>query len=243
MGLKNNYRVLLIGGHSALTQKLGDDLDKAGFGCVPAADGNVALQQLRDTVLDLVLIAMSNNDNDGASICKMIASESAIPMIAVSELGNEQECIDMLSAGADDYMAGAPGSRELSARMLAAIRRAKMDPYPARSIRDRSLQETDGVLKVGSVRLDLHTCRVSVNGNVRTLTPNEFRLLAVFLRAPGEVFTREDLRKRVWPDDQHSLHLVEVHIANLRVKIENDPHHPDFIITVRSRGYRFAVQA
>jgi DNA-binding response OmpR family regulator len=239
MGHNNNYRVLMIGDRSDLAASLATQLQSHGYPSVVAATGEEGVQLLNEGSPDLVMIVQTLPHENGLAQCRAIRGASAVPVIVVTGRGAEQHCVDSLEAGADDYVAKPLTPRELVARMEAAIRRSNMQPY--RSDKGRGHRESEGVLQVDNVRLDLTTCRVNVNGAVKTLTPNEFRLMAIFMRAPGEVFTREDLRKRVWPDDQHSLHLVEVHIANLRAKIESDPHHPNYIVTVRSRGYKFVT--
>jgi len=211
-----------------------------------AAYRPVTTEALIDTVAivrrhtpDLVIVALPLDGSDGAA-CEQIRLQSSVPIIAISLSPSDRECRETLESGADDYLAGPCNQGVLEARIMAAIRRATAPPYRADDADPAGALE-HAVLQVGSIRLDLTTCRVSVDGAVSTLTPNEFRLLAIFMRAPGEVFTREDLRRRVWPDNRHSLHLVEVHIANLRAKIERDPHHPVHIVTVRSKGYRLSI--
>jgi DNA-binding response OmpR family regulator len=166
-----------------------------------------------------------------------------VPILVVCDQAEEVEIVGLLAAGADDCVRRTIGEIELAGRILSAARRAGAAPYHGTSSPSSRKSHRVSTLRAGGVRLDLTTCRVSVGAKTCTLTPNEFRLMAVFLRSPGEVFSREDLRRRVWPNDVHSLHLIEVHIANLRAKIEIDPHRPNHILTVRSRGYKFAVKS
>ena len=243
MGQKKNYLVLIIGDSGDLIDSLGKQLKAAGFTSIAAASGSEGLGRLNERTPDVVILTIPLAHEDGLALCAQIRTESTVPILAVTGRGSDQDCVNALGAGADDYIAKPFSPRCLEARILAAIRRANSEPYRSEPARRDAQPQVVGVLQSGSIQLDLTTCRVSIDGVVKSLTPNEFRLMAIFLRAPGEVFTREDLRRRVWPDDQHSLHLVEVHIANLRVKIERDPHHPTHIVTVRSTGYRLAVPA
>ena len=240
MGQEHKPRVLLTGDGQS-TESATQLLEFIGCLAVTLAAEDKAADILRETAPDLVLLAVSSVHDPGIALCRAMRSVSGVPIIVLVGRGTEQACVDCLTAGADDFITKPSSSAVLGARIEAVIRRANADSYHATSEAFRCFPPSEGVLRVGNVRLDLTTCRVTVNGTVRTLTPNEFRLLAIFMRAPGDVFTREDLRRRVWPDDQHSLHLVEVHIANLRAKIEADPHHPAYIVTVRSRGYKFAA--
>ena len=242
MGQNNDGRVLLVGDRTDLADTVTAQLEAAGWPSIIASNGEEALHVASGGAPDVVVIVLPLHHENGAELCTTIRSESAVPIVCVTGRGSDQGLVDTLEAGADDYIAKPFSPRELVARIEAAIRRANIEPYRNETVPGRPYNGSHGVLQAGNVRLDLTTCRVSVNGKMKTLTPNEFRLMAVFMRAPGEVFTREELRKRVWPDDQHSLHLVEVHIANLRAKIEVDPHHPVYVVTVRSRGYKFAVQ-
>ncbi len=239
MGQINNNLVLIIGDSGAPTENLSTQLKAAGFACTIANSQIEGSDRLAEGSSDLVMLVLPMANEDGLAICAQLRSNSSVPIIAIAENGQEQDCIDALGAGSDDYISGPLSGRLLEARSMAAIRRATQAPYRFDPVNGSG--QMHGVLQVGGIRLDLTTCRVSVDGAVKTLTPNEFRLMAIFLSSPGAVFVREDLRRRVWPNDQHSLHLVEVHIANLRAKIERDPHHPVHIVTVRSRGYRLAI--
>ncbi len=243
MGQKNDNHVLIIGDSGDLMDSVGKHLKAAGFATTTTTGGNEGLRRLYDGSPDLVIVAQPMAHEDGLALCAQVRTESTVPLIVVTGRGTENDCVEALGAGADDFIAKPFTARVLEARIYAAIRRSNAAPYRADPSASGAPPQAHGLLAVGDIRLDLTTCRVSVGGAVRTLTPNEFRLMAIFLRAPGEVFTREDLRRRVWPDDLHSLHLVEVHIANLRAKIEQDPHHPTHIVTVRSRGYRLALPA
>ena len=238
-----SYRVLLIGADGELMSGVEQQLYSSGHTCLLAFNGPDGLVRLRDGSLDLVVLLVPTPYQEAFALCRSIRLDSHIPIIALSARNSVKACVGLLGAGADDYVLANCAHAEMAARVEAAVRRANAAPFRSDSTPDRAGVPAHGVLSVGDIRLDLNTCRITVDNVVRTLTPNEFRLMAIFLRAPGEVFTREDLRKRVWPTDQHSLHLVEVHIANLRTKIERDPHHPTRIVTVRSRGYTFAPTA
>lgn len=243
MGQKNKNRILIVGGTADLTDSIAKQMKVAGFSYEIVAEGNVGIERLHSASPDLVVVTMPMAAGESIALCERIRSESAVAILAVGDSSSDQDCVAVLGAGADDYLCRPFVPRVVEARVQAAIRRAKSPSYRAVGVHEAEHLPSHGVLQVGGIRLDLTTCRVSVDGVTKTLTPNEFRLMAIFLRAPGEVFTREDLRRRVWPDDQHSLHLVEVHIANLRSKIERDPHHPSHIVTVRSRGYKLALPA
>lgn len=241
MGKTLDYRILIIDKDAKHRDDLAAHLRTHGVPSVSAATGGEGLQLVREGSPDLILLASQLPDQKGTELCHAIRTETSTPIILLSRHDNDEECIEGLQAGADDYLGKPYSERVLMARIEAALRRSNGVAPNASSSDAHAHSESHGVLTVGNVRLELTTCRVYFNNTVKTLTPNEFRLMAVFMRAPGEVFTREDLRRRVWPDDQHSLHLVEVHIANLRAKIEPDAHHPQYIVTVRSRGYKFST--
>ena len=236
-----NYRILVIDENANLTETIAVQLLAQGYTPITATTIESGLKLLCQESPDILLMSSKMTRQNSLDLCQNIRRDSAAPIILFDGNDSEDDLAAAFEAGAEDYVPSPLSVRELTIRSQAVLRRVmtysmigNISPanYPP--------SEPDNVLRSGDVQLDLTSCRAEIKDRNVTLTPNEFRLLAILMRSPGEVFTREELRRRVWPDDQHSLHLVEVHIANLRSKIEDDAHHPQYVVTVRSRGYKFA---
>lgn len=248
MGMSHNQRILIIAEECEPARALAAHLKQQGFHPLAAPSGQEGLRLFHQEMPGLVLLDAALPDEDSLTLCRHLRRESPVPILILSEFNAEQDCVAALEAGADDYLVKPLRLRELTARIHAIRRRTERAFTSMPTAASELPAGPENILEVGDIRLMLTSCRVEVQGRIDTLTPNEFRLLAVLMNAPGEVFTREDLRERVWPKDgqdpakKHlSLHLVEVHIANLRKKIEEDQHHPKRLITVRSQGYRLAT--
>jgi DNA-binding response OmpR family regulator len=205
-------------------------LEKEGFKTIHAADGQRALElaELKNpifTILDLMLPKL-----DGWEVCRELRRLSDIPILILSAREEELDRLLGLSLGADDYMIKPFSPRELVARVKAILRRAR--PNPSRPA---------GPLLRGGLMLDVEKRRVTLNGQPLSLTASEFKLLNVLMAAPGRVFLREELLNHLYPAGEAVVdRVIDVHISNIRQKIEADPSTPQYILTVRGIGYRFA---
>jgi len=222
--------ILIIEDDPDLAQVCSEHLTEQGFTPTVAATGQEGRQVLRDKVPDLILLDLTLPDVDGVSLCQSIREQSDTPIIIVSGRKDEEDRVKGLNIGADDYLTKPVSLRELTARVHAVLRR--FDRTPAQ-------EDAPSYLAVGDVRLNLTFSRVDIGGQSVGLTPNEFRLLAALMQKPGQVLTRHELLETVWEEASDNLHLVEVHIANLRSKIEENPRRPRRLVTVRSFGYKF----
>ena len=236
-----NYRVLVIEENASLSESITTQLQSLGNTPIIASNVEAGLKLLCQESPDIILLSSQISRPNPLDMCQHIRRESAAPIVLFNAPNNEDDLVAAFEAGVEDYVSSPLSLRGLMARTQAILKRVSAysllgsitaPNYPP--------SEPDSILHASDVKLDLTSCRAEINDRTVTLTPNEFRLLAILMKVPGEVFTREELRRRVWPDDKHSLHLVEVHIANLRSKIEEDAHHPQYVVTVRSRGYKFA---
>jgi DNA-binding response OmpR family regulator len=202
-------------------------LEEAGFRVVTASDGEQALYAARHEKPDLVVLDILMPRMDGLEFTRRIRRERDMPIIMLTARAEETDRIVGLELGADDYVTKPFSPRELAARVRAVLRRAQTPPEPPQ------------VLRVGPLTLDRDTHIVTVSGQPVDLTPTEFSLLETLMTTPGRAFTRAELLERVQGIAFEAYErTVDVHIKNLRRKIEPDPAHPRYVLTVRGVGYR-----
>ena len=206
-------------------------LEREGFQTVLAYDGQEALElaslhQPGFVILDLMLPVV-----DGWEVCRRLRQSSNVPILILSAREEEIDRVSGLILGADDYVVKPFSPRELVARVKAILRRG-----PRVSGGDRK------ILSHGSLVLDQEKRKVTLDGRSVLLTPHEFSLLEALMASPGKVFSREELLARLYPRHEAIVidRVVDVHIGKLRQKVEKDPSHPKYILTVRGIGYQFA---
>ena len=207
-----------------------DYLEAEGFHVVIAANGREALYAARAEKPDLILLDIMMPEMSGYDFIKAYRKESETPIILLTAKLDETDKVLGLELGADDYVTKPFGMKELTARIHAVLRRALRTPL-----------EPD-TLKIGSIQLDKDSRTVTVDGEPATLTPSEFDLLYVFMSAPGKVFSRSDLLLKLQGTTFEGVErTIDVHIRNLRTKIEQDPSDPQYIVTVFGVGYKFST--
>ncbi len=166
----------------------------------------------------------------GLDVCRAIRAESDVPIIIVTAKDAEADKVTGLELGADDYVTKPFSVRELISRVRANLRRSKM----------RAVAVADDLLVGGRVEMDVVRHEVRVNAEPVPFPPKEFELLETFLRRKGRLLTREFLIEEVWgPDYFGDTKTLDVHVKRLRRKIEEDPHRPAHLLTVRGLGYKF----
>jgi DNA-binding response OmpR family regulator len=168
---------------------------------------------------------------DGWDVCRRLRQKSEVPIIMLTARGEEVDRVSGLTLGADDYMVKPFSPRELVARVKAVLRRAPR-PDPGRK----------AILSIADVVLDLEKHQLRVGGQEVAVTPHEYALLETLMSAPGRSFTRDELLDRLYPRGETVVidRVVDVHIGKLRQKIEAVPSTPQYILTVRGIGYKFA---
>jgi two-component system OmpR family response regulator len=202
-------------------------LHKAGYHTVEAADGHAALARFAETAPDLVVLDIIMPELDGTEVCRQIRAHSRVPIVFLSSRDDEVDRIVGLELGGDDYVTKPFSPRELIARVRAVLRRAQAPP------------ELPPVLRIGPLIMDRATHTVTVSGRPANLTPTEFGILETLMTNPGRVFRRDELLETVQGVAFEAYErTVDAHIKNLRRKIEPDPAHPRYILTVRGIGYR-----
>ena len=224
--------VLVVDDEPAVREVVCEKLEHHNFKAIGAANGKEAFNLIEEASPDLVLLDLRLPDIDGMTICQQIRRKSRIPIIMLTAMGEEVNRIVGLELGADDYITKPCSLDELVARVKAVLRRSGST---------MGLPETGEKIKVGGVEIDTEAAEVTVEGVPAALTKTEFTLLKTLADKPGKVFSREELLRAVWGYDQYDTHLVEVHIANLRAKVERDPRKPERVRTVRAFGYKLCA--
>lgn len=203
-------------------------LEQAGYSVLVAHDGRQAIELARQRRPDLLLLDLMMPEVDGLDVCRILKQESDMPIVMVTARSTEDDMLFGLDLGADDYVTKPYSPRELVARVRALLRRA-----------GRAAVDTDAVYGVGELLLDGVRHEVRMAGEPVAVTPGEFAVLAVLMREPGRAFSRADLLQEAFGFDYEGLdRTADVHIKNLRRKIERDAAEPRYIETVYGVGYR-----
>ena len=230
-------RILVVEDEELIREMLVVALEGEGYDVIVASDGRTAIEYLKNCEdnseklpLDLVLLDLMLPQINGLDICRFLRHQgNSVPILMLSAKGSETDRVLGLEVGADDYLTKPFSMRELVARCRALLRRQRLSALPQVP-----------VLKHKDITLNAQECRVIVRGEEISLSPKEFRLLELFMSYTRRVWSREQLLDQVWgPDFVGDSKTVDVHIRWLREKLEEDPSHPEHIVTVRGFGYRF----
>jgi two-component system, OmpR family, phosphate regulon response regulator PhoB len=233
-------RVLLVEDEELIRETIALALSEEGYEVVTAEDGRKGLELVcrsgesnrpELTNFDLIILDLMLPYVNGLDLCRLIRREgNSVPVLILSAKGSETDRVVGLEVGADDYLTKPFGMRELIARCRALQRRH----------RHAQLQAQETTLKFNDISLYPQECRVTVRGDETNLSPKEFRILELFMSYPRRVWSRDQLIERIWgPDFMGDSKTVDVHIRWLREKLEIDPSHPTYLLTVRGFGYRF----
>lgn len=230
---RNPVSVLLVEDDSSLRHSLLQRLELEGHKVITAVSVSESQRILRVAIEnkqlpDIVLLDLGLPDGNGISIVESLRKLSQIPIIVISAAGSEEKKVELLDSGADDFLAKPFGHAELLARIRAALRHRGVD-VPAAITQYRQ----------GQVKIDLTLRHVDVGGEIVHLTPTEFELLAVLVRAGGRVVTQRQLLLEVWGAEfiDHS-HYLRLYTAQIRRKIEDNPAEPRLLLTEIGVGYR-----
>lgn len=204
-------------------------LDKDGYRVIVAYSGDKAIDLARSERPDLIVLDLMLPDVDGLEVCRTLRDESDVPIVMLTARATERDKLIGLDLGADDYITKPFSPGELLARVRAVLRRVQEIPYPAQ--REAAF---------GELRVDFLRREVTVGGKSANLTPAEFRVLAALVTEPGRVFERTELIDKAFGNYFEGFErTIDVHIANLRRKVEPDPKQPRYVKTVYGVGYRF----
>jgi two-component system KDP operon response regulator KdpE len=218
--------VLVIEDEPPVRRFLRAALEAHGYRVVEASGFQEALQLAPSHNPDLLLLDLGLPDGDGIDLTRRIREWSRAPIIVLSARGREEDKVDALDAGADDYLTKPFGVKELLARLRVALRHAQATP------------EQRQVVEAGPLRIDLARREVTVAGAELHLTPTEYRVLALLAQHAGKVLTHRQILREVWGPNATEAHYVRVQLAELRKKIEADPARPRLLVTEPGVGYR-----
>lgn len=226
-GATRGRPVLVVDDEPHIVRALTSMLTRAGYVVASAATADEAIQAAALRPPAAILLDLRLPDGDGVEVCRRIRDWSDAPIVVVSAWDDEEAKIDALDAGADDFVTKPFSAPELLARLRAVIRRSEV---PA---------SADAVVAMGDVTVDLER-RLVLRGDERVhLTVREYELLARLARDPGRVITHAALLRHVWgPAYADDTHLLRVHMANLRKKLETEPASPRHLVTESGIGYR-----
>jgi two-component system response regulator RegX3 len=222
---------MVVEDEASLAESIRYNLEREGFTVEIAADGSRALERFRDSAPDLVILDLMLPEVTGLDVCRAIRLESSVPVIMVTAKDSEADKVAGLELGADDYVTKPFSMRELVSRVRANLRRIRMNGPRG---------DQDQIVIGGPVELDVARHEARVRGRAVAFPPKEFDLLETFLRRKGRLLTRDLLIDLVWGSDYFGdTKTLDVHVKRIRRKIEEDPHNPVHLVTVRGLGYKF----
>ena len=225
-------KIVVIDDEESVREVVRAYLEKDGFRVFTAADGREGLALAEKHQPDLIVLDLMLPDVSGEEICEEVRSRSDVPIVMLTAKASEDERIAGLVAGADDYLVKPFSPRELVARVRAVLRRTQGVETPLVEV----LRFDDGRLEIDTVKHEVRRDGAPVD-----LTPNEYKLLLALARYPGRAYSRYELVERVQGYDFDGFErTIDVHVRNLRKKLEPDPARPRYVETVTGVGYRLA---
>jgi two-component system, OmpR family, response regulator RegX3 len=222
-------RILIADDDPGVVDVLAYALRKEGYAADGVSEGEAAVAAALERPYDLIILDLMLPDVSGMDVCRRLRAESSVPILMLTAKDGEVDRVLGLEIGADDYVTKPFSMNELVSRVRAILRRRELDREESgRAIR-----------RVGGLHIDFSKHEVRVDDESVHLTLSEFKVLAVLAGEPEKVFTRRQIMQRLW-ESEHvgDEHPCDVHISNLRRKIERNPGRPERIITVRGVGYR-----
>ena len=222
-------RILVVDDEPQIRRVMRTTLSSQGYIVTDARTGEEALDRLREDKPDLILLDMNMPGMGGLETCRAIRGTSDVAIIMLTVRNTEQDKVDALDAGADDYVMKPFNTRELLARIRAALRRLPLAP-----------DSGPAVIRTGDIEIDVAARRLIVRGEAVRLTPKEFDLLNYFVHNPNVPIPHTKLLQAVWgPDYGDQVEYLRVFVNHLRKKIEPQPSKPQYIMTEPWVGYRF----
>jgi two-component system, OmpR family, response regulator len=220
-------KILVVDDEKKIVDIIRAYLEKEGYQVIPAFDGKMALNLAQNQHPDLIVLDLMLPETSGWDVCRAIRKTSEVPIIMLTARDEVTDKIIGLEMGADDYITKPFDAKELVSRIRAVLRRSESNLVRKNSIR------------INDLTIDNEKRQVRRSDSVIDLTPNEFDLLYVMAENPGRVFSRMQLLDKVQGDAYEGYErTIDSHIKNLRKKLETDPEHPRYIVTVHGIGYK-----
>ncbi len=224
-----NRKILIVDDDRKTADLIRMYLERDGYQALVANEGRQALELARQRRPNLIVLDLMLPNVDGLDICRILRAESRVPIIMLTARTTEDDKLLGLDLGADDYVTKPFSPRELLARVRAVLRRV-----------GENQEKGPAAARFGELAIDFVSHSVRLHGAPIRLTPKEFKLLEILVREPGRAFSRLELLEQVFGYDYEGLErTVDVHVMNLRKKIERDPALPVYILTVYGVGYKF----
>ncbi len=225
-----NKRILVVDDEERMVRFIRLNLEHDGFQVIEAFNGKQAMNKIRESLPDLVLLDVMMPDIEGFDVLEMIRENNDVPVIMLTAKSEEDDRIKGLELGADDYITKPFSPRELTSRVKAVLRRTT-----------NSKTSDSGIINIDDhLKIDFDRRKVWVDGELIKLRPTEYRLLYHLVQNAGWVITHDQILAKVWGYEyQNEPHYVRLYINYLRQKIEKDPANPKYILTERGVGYRF----
>ena len=221
-------RVLVVDDEPAIVDAVNYALASEGFDVAAAGDGETALETVRRETFDLVILDVMLPRLAGTEVCRRIRGESDVPILMLTARDGEVDRVLGLEIGADDYVTKPFSMAELVSRVRAILRRRELDRGATHDVR-----------RVGELEVDFRRHTVTVGTQRVQLTPSEFKVLSLLAEEPERVFSRREIMQHLWEStyvgDQRA---CDIHVSNLRRKVERNPARPERIVTVRGAGYK-----
>lgn len=226
-----NKRALVVDDEKSLLEVISYALEEAGLEVAVATSAREAEATFERFDPDVMILDLMLPDDSGYEVCRRVRDQSDIPIIILSARTEEVDKVLGLELGADDYVTKPFSPRELVSRVRAHVRRS-----------ERLAERPRTAIKIGGLTIDETGRQVFLNGETVHLTNSEYQILVTLGRSPGKAFSRSSILNSLWSGgfvgDERT---VDVHIHNLRGKIEIDPQKPQYIVTVRGFGYRLSA--
>jgi two-component system KDP operon response regulator KdpE len=225
-------RILVVDDEKTIRRFLKATLSTKGYTVIEAGDGAEALDNSVHAHPDAIILDLGLPDMDGIDVVKEIRKRSKVPVIILSVREEEQDKIEALDAGADDYLTKPFNAGELLARIRTIMRRL-------------TVNGDSTIFKTGKLEMDVARHSLEKKGKQIKLTPVEYDIMKMFLMNPGKVITHRQVLKEIWNKDEDfedAMHLLRVTMSNLRNKIESNPDRPAYILTEPGVGYRLAEE-
>lgn len=224
-------KILIVDDERVICEVLEAYFVKEGWKVLIASNGLEGLKKAKNQNPDLIVLDLMLPDISGEEVCRLVRKDSNIPILMLTAKSAEEDLINGLVIGADDYVTKPFSPREVVMRVKALIRRTQ-----------KTINESKLSFNNDKLIIDLVKKEVKLDNGILTLTPNEYKLLIAIVSYPGKVYSRADLLEKLQENDSYFEGYernIDTHIKNLRKKIETDTRHPKFIITVFGMGYKF----